>query len=298
MEYSVLGKSTLKISEIGFGCMSMGKEDKLNSALVNRALDTGINFFDTADLYGFGMNEISLGKSLGKRRKEAIISTKVGNRWTEDKSGWEWNPSKEYILAAADKSLMRLNTDYIDLYQLHGGTMEEKVEDIIEAFERLQVLGKIRYYGISSIRPNVIRKYTKRSSLVSVMMQYSLLDRRAEEICNAFLVPNKVGILARGSLAKGLLAGKQITSYINYSAEEVGLAEAVLRKLSGALRTHTQTALRFVLQQPFINGALVGIRTMDQLAEIAKTSDTPILTKNEIKMISESIPLNHYDQHT
>ncbi len=298
MNYKILGKSTLKISEIGFGCMSMGKEDNLNASLINRALDLGINFFDTADLYGFGMNEVSLGKSLRQRRKEAVIATKVGNQWKEDRSGWEWNPGKAYILAAADKSLKRLNTDYIDLYQLHGGTREDRAEDIIEAFELLQVQGKIRYYGISSIRPTVIREYTNRSAMASVMMQYSLLDRRPEQICNSFLLPNSLGILARGSLAKGLLVGKQITSYLNYSEGEVKLAAGAIRKLSGALRTPVQTALRFVLQQAFINGALVGIRTMDQLAEAAKTSDTPALTRSEMNMLSESIPVNHYDQHT
>ena len=298
MNYNRLGKSTLKISEIGFGCMSMGKEDNLNAALINRALDLGINFFDTADLYGFGMNELSLGKSLKHRRKEAVIATKVGNQWKEDRSGWEWNPGKEYILAAADKSLMRLNTDYIDLYQLHGGTMEDRLEDIIEAFELLKVQGKIRQYGISSIRPNVIREYINRSSMVTVMMQYSLLDRRPEQICNSFLLPNSMGILARGSLAKGLLAGKQITSYLNYSEEEVKLAAGVIRELSGVLRTPVQTALRFVLQQPFVKVTLVGIRTMDQLIEAAKTSDSPPLAKNEMSMLSESIAANQYDQPT
>ena len=88
---------------------------------------------------------------------------------------------KNIFSSAVDQSLKRLQTDYIDLYQLHGGTIEDPIDEMIEAFETLKAAGKIRYYGISSIRPNVIREYVKRSSIVSVMMQYSLLDRRPEE---------------------------------------------------------------------------------------------------------------------
>src|SRR6202034_3432729 len=98
-------------------------------------------------------------------------------------------------------------TDYIDLYQLHGGTIDDPIDETIEAFELLQQQGKIRYYGISSIRPNVISEYVQRSNIISVMMQYSLLDRRPEESCLQLLQQNNIGVLARGSVAGGLLAG-------------------------------------------------------------------------------------------
>jgi aryl-alcohol dehydrogenase-like predicted oxidoreductase len=88
--------------------------------------------------------------------KKVIIATKVGNQWRADGSGWDWNPNKDYIISAVEQSLKRLQTDYIDLYQLHGGTMEDPIDETIEAFEQLQKQGKIRYYGISSIRPTVI----------------------------------------------------------------------------------------------------------------------------------------------
>lgn len=91
------------------------------------------------------------------------------------------DPSKAYIKEAVKHSLRRLQTDYIDVYQLHGGTIDDPIDETIEAFEELQQEGVIRYYGISSMRPNVIREYVKRSRIVSVMMPYSLLDRRAEE---------------------------------------------------------------------------------------------------------------------
>ena len=181
MEYRKLGKSDLNISVIGFGCMSLKDNQQQNETIIHEALEYGINYFDTADLYDKGMNEVSVGKALKSKRAKAILATKVGNQWRSDGSRWDWNPNKKYILAAVEESLKRLQTDYIDVYQLHGGTIDDPVDETIEAFELLQKQGKIRWYGISSIRPNVIREYVQRSNIVSVMMQYSLLDRRAEE---------------------------------------------------------------------------------------------------------------------
>src|SRR5882724_1023228 len=156
MRYRTLGGSQLNVSEIGFGCMSLGEDGRSNTALLHRALEKGINFFDTADLYQQGRNETFVGKALHNKRSEVIIATKVGNQWRPDGSGWDWNPRKVYILEAVNQSLSRLQTDYIDLYQLHGGTIDDPIDETIEAFEQLQQQGKIRYYGISSIRPNVI----------------------------------------------------------------------------------------------------------------------------------------------
>ena len=145
--------------------MSLGENDEANSRLLNEAFDKGINFFDTADLYQKGFNETTVGKALKEKRKEVIIATKVGNQWREDGSGWDWNPNKAYIFSAVEKSLQRLQSDYIDLYQLHGGTIDDPIDETIEAFELLKQQGKIRYYGISSIRPNVIREWIKRSNI-------------------------------------------------------------------------------------------------------------------------------------
>ena len=148
------------------------------------------------------MNEVSVGKALKEKRNEIILATKVGNQWREDGKAWDWNPRKEYILKAVNESLTRLRTDSIDLYQLHGGTIEDPIDEIIDTFEILKEQGKIRFYGISSIRPNVIREYIKRSSITSVMMQYSLIDRRPEESCLDLLKENNIGVLVRGSLAQ------------------------------------------------------------------------------------------------
>jgi len=297
MLYNLLGRSSLQISGIGFGCMSLGEDLNENTRLVNKALDLGVNFFDTADMYQKGQNEETLGKIFKGIRQKVIIATKVGNQWRSDSSGWDWNPRKEYILSAVDDSLSRLQTDYIDLYQLHGGTLEDPIDETIEAFEILRQQGKIRYYGISSIRPNVVNEYVQRSDIASVMMQYSLLDRRPEESCLALLQENKIGVLARGSLAKGLLAGKPPAVYLNHSESAVSAAADAVHAVSGKDRTPSQTSIRYVLNHPAITSAVVGIRTIQQLEDAVHTFNTPVLAESESAMLCDSIPVNRYDQH-
>jgi aryl-alcohol dehydrogenase-like predicted oxidoreductase len=297
MHYNTLGSSDLKISQVSFGAMSLQGSDAENAALIGHALEAGINYFDTADLYDKGNNERTLGKALQHKRKAVIIASKVGNQWRPDGSGWDWNPRKEYILSAVEGSLQRLQTDYIDLYQLHGGTLNDPIDETIEAFELLQQQGKIRYYGISSIRPNVIREYVKRSRIISVMMQYSLLDRRPEESCLALLQQHNIGVLARGSVAKGLLVNKAAAPYLNYTASEVEQAAAAVRGLSNAQRGPAQTALRFVLQQPAISSAVVGIRTPEQLQDAVAAVNAPPLSADEITRLGTAVPVNRYEEH-
>ncbi|AEW03517.1 oxidoreductase [Niastella koreensis] len=297
MEYVQLGKTDMRISRIAFGCMSLGDEDAANEKIVHRALDLGVNFFDTADLYAKGMNELSVGKALKPYRDKVYIATKVGNQWRADGSGWDWNPRKEYILAQAEKSLQRLNLDYIDLYQLHGGTIDDPIDESIEAFELLKQQGKIRHYGISSIRPNVIREYIKRSNIVSVMMQYSLLDRRPEETCLSLLQENNIGVLARGAVAQGLLVDKPSKPYLNYSSQEVEKAADAVKERSNNQRNTAQTALRYVLHHPAISSAVAGIRTIQQLEEAVAVFNTPLLTPNDLSALQQAVVANKYEQH-
>ena len=257
----------------------------------------GINFFDTADLYEKGENERRVGRALKEKRKEIILATKVGNQWRSDGSGWDWNPSKEYILTSVEQSLLRLGTDYIDLYQLHGGTINDPIDDSIEAFEILKQQGKIRHYGISSIRPNVIREYVKRSSITSVMMQYSLLDRRPEEECLDLLRQHDIGVLTRGSLAQGLLAGKPVKAYLGYRAEEVEAGARAVRELSHAGRSAAQTAVQFALHHPAVSATVIGIRSMEQLEEVAAAVDSPRLNDTEISQLQSVLTPNRYTDH-
>lgn len=331
MKHRKLGHSQLNISEIGFGCMSLQNDHDANTRIIHQAIELGINFFDTADLYNKGMNEVSVGKALKQKRTQVILATKAGNQWRADGSGWDWNPRKEYILQAIDKSLERLQTDYIDLYQLHGGTLEDPIDETIEAFELLKQQGKIRYYGISSIRPNVIREYIKRSSITSVMMQYSLLDRRPEECCLQLLQENNIGVLSRGALAQGLLVNKPAKEYVGHTAQAVSKAATAINSFATSVtyprnvtnlapdpggpelqatlnpgitmqtntptRTPAQAALQFVLHHPAITCAVAGIRTMEQLQELAAASNAPLLTAQEFQLLSNSVPALAYEQH-
>jgi aryl-alcohol dehydrogenase-like predicted oxidoreductase len=297
MIYQQLGKSDLKISRIGFGCMSLKPGDSQSEKVLHRAMELGINYFDTADLYDKGDNEELLGRVLKQKRNEIILATKAGNQWRPDGSGWDWNPRKEYILQCAEQSLKRLQTDHIDLYQLHGGTMDDPIEETMEAFEQLVKEGKIRYYGISSIRPNVIRYWSEHSNIVSVMTQYSLLDRRPEEETLDLLRQKNIGVVVRGSVAQGLLVDKPPKQYLNFSEEEVNKVSNAVQLLSDDHRTAAQTAIQFVLNHPSVTSSIVGIRTMKQLEEAVSALDIPSLSNLEMEALKNLLPINHYKEH-
>jgi aryl-alcohol dehydrogenase-like predicted oxidoreductase len=298
MRYKQLGSSDLQISRIGFGCMSLSLDKKEESIqIIHRAIELGINYFDTADLYDKGMNETLIGKALKIKRDKVIIATKVGNQWRTDRSGWDWDPRKEYIMKAVEESLSRLQTDHIDLYQLHGGTIDDPIDEVIEAFELLKQQGKIRYYGISSIRPNVIGEYVKRSNIVSVMMQYSLADRRPEESILDLLKQNNIGVLSRGTLAQGLLVNKPAKEYLGHSKETIAAAAHMVQGIAVTTLTAAQTAILFVLQHPAITAAVVGMSRMEQLLEIAATTDKEKLSAADIERLQDSIPAKFYEQH-
>lgn len=297
MEYQTLGKSSLSISKIGFGCMSLKPEKTSFEHIIDTAIEKGINYFDTADLYDKGLNETLLGEALKGKRDKVIIASKAGNQWRPDGSGWDWNPRKDYILKCCDASLKRLQIDCIDLFQSHGGTIEDDIDETIDAYETLVKEGKIRYYGLSSIRPNVIREFVRKSNIVSVMTQYSLLDRRPEESTLELLRENNIGVLVRGSVASGLLVDKPAKPYLNYTEKQVSKAKEAVNSISSEKRNAAQTAIQYVLKNPAVTSVIVGIRTMEQLEEAVKAIETPELSEAEWKTLAASIPANFYEQH-
>jgi aryl-alcohol dehydrogenase-like predicted oxidoreductase len=294
MDYHQIGNTNLEVSEVSFGCMSLKPEsgETLISEILREAYKAGINFFDTADLYDKGLNEEMVGKALKPIRDDVIISTKVGNEWREDGSGWDWNPSKEYILTAVNESLRRLQTDYIDLYMLHGGTIDDPIEESIEAFEQLKKQGKIRAYGISSIRPNTIREWIDKSNLDVVMMQYSLLDRRPEENCLDLLHENDISVITRGTLAKGMLIDKPSKDYLGFSANDVAeMSSAVIET-----KYPIAASIQYVLQHPAVASAVIGIRTKEQLHDLITNYDSHIASKTLDKLKTVLKP-NYYENH-
>lgn len=294
MKYSKLGNSGLKVSEVSFGCMSLevAQGQTAASKLLRDAHDAGINLFDTANLYEQGLNEEMVGKALLPIRDEVKIATKVGNVWRKDGSGWDWKPSKELILTEVNESLRRLQTNYIDLYQLHGGTLEDPIDDLIEAFETLKNQGKIRAYGISSIRPNVIREWVDRSNMDCVMMQYSLLDRRPEEESLDLLAKHNISVITRGTLAKGMLINKTAKEYLGYSSSEVLKMQKAIRETGEPI----SAAIQFVLSHPAVASAVIGIRTKEQLSEILEAYQHPI-PKDEVASLKKILKPNTYKDH-
>lgn len=307
MEKRQLGNSDLRVSKMGLGCMSIGTDFNKAQKIIEAALDAGINYFDTADLYDYGVNEEIIGKTLSNKREEVVIATKVGNRWNENKDGWSWDPSKAYIKEAVKKSLRRLKTDYIDLYQLHGGTIEDPIDDTIQAFEELKEEGFIRYYGISSIRPNVIRKYVKDSSIISIMMQYSLLDRRPEAVMS-LLEENNISIVTRGSVAKGILSDKTlgaieagtftVKAYLDYSTEEIkDLIESIKAKLLSHSRSLNEVALQFNLAHETIASVVTGASSVEQLLDNIRAVNSKPLSKEEFGYLEMITKKSDYTEH-
>jgi len=214
MELRRVGASGLKVSEIGLGCNNFGMriEQEAITAVVDAALEAGINFFDTADVYGGAKSEVMLGKALGNRRKDVIVATKFAMPMGE--SAYMRGGSRRYVLAAVEASLDRLGTDYIDLYQMHGPDPGTPIEETIDALDDVVRSGKARYVGCSNFAGWQIAdadwtaKVRGLSRFITAQNQFSLLERNvAREVipaCNRF----GLGLLPYFPLASGLLTGK------------------------------------------------------------------------------------------
>ncbi|MEM7657911.1 MAG: aldo/keto reductase [Bacteroidota bacterium] len=291
-----LGRSALTVSELSLGCMSLGTHEPSAISLVQEALNLGITTFDTADLYDRGKNEEILGKALKGKRQQVVLASKVGNQWRSDGSGWEWNPRKSYVKEAIFASLKRLQTDYLDLYQLHGGTIDDPIDETIEAFEELKQAGHIRAYGISSIRPNVIREYLDRSQMVSVMSQYSLLDRRPEERTLDLLHEHQTSMVVRGAVAKGLLAGKPAKEYLTHTKAEVSALQDQLSAVEweGSMG---QLAIRYAQSHPAVATVAIGASNLEQLRENVGATALPQLTSEQRQMLQRLIAPHLYEKH-
>ncbi|MFY4775891.1 aldo/keto reductase [Metabacillus sp. RGM 3146] len=304
MKKRKLGHSDLYVSEIGLGCMSLGTEEAHARSIIDEAIDRGINYFDTADLYDLGLNEEFVGKAIKGRREQMILATKAGNHWEKGKDGWFWDPSKAYIKSAVKESLRRLSTDYIDLYQLHGGTIEDPIDETIEAFEELKSEGVIRYYGISSIRPNVILQYLQKSSIVSIMMQYSLLDRRPEEWF-PIIKDKDVSVIARGPMAKGVLTERPLSDlsrsikdngYLSYSFDELKTVRGEIKK-AAPRHSMTEAAVQYCLHDISVGSIIPGASKREQLIENCHAALADPLHPDEYEALQKATKAEIYEDH-
>ena len=271
MQKNIL-KSGIEISEIGLGCMSLGTNYAQAEPIIERAIEHGITYFDTADIYDKGINEEIVGQALKKyqNRDDIVIGTKVGNHLADDGSTF-WDPSKKHIKTAVKSSLKRLGLNHLDLYQLHGGTIDDPLDETISAFDELKKEGVIRAYGISSIRPNVIDYYLEHSEIETLMSQLNLIDNRPEALLNAIHAKN-VKVLARGPVFKGLLTAnsnhaldsKFRDGVFEYSNQELGETIASVKEVESNL---TGLTFKYLTSKDPIGSIIVGASSIEQLDE-------------------------------
>lgn len=301
MQKRMVGKSNIAVSSLTLGCMSLGTNEVHATKIIEQALDRGINHLDTADLYDFGQNESIVGKAIKSQRDNIVLTSKVGNHVNPEDKTTFWDPSKQHIETAIKDTLQRLQTDYLDFYLLHGGTIADPIDETIEAFENLKKAGLIRAYGISSIRPNVIREYIKKSSIDVVMMQYSLLDRRPEEILGE-LQDSNISVFARGPLSKGMLSSQGLelvqqkvnNNYLDYSQEEL---ISTIQTLQNQTADITATALHYTLQDSVVASAVFGASSIQQLNENISSYTQSDLTQDEYLACKRNTKQFNYHLH-
>ena len=300
MQKNIL-KSGIEISELGLGCMSLGTDYKKAQPIIESAIDNGITYFDTADIYDQGVNEEIVGKALKKyqNRDDIVIGTKVGNRLTDD-GHMTWDPSKKHIKESVKGSLKRLGLNHLDLYQLHGGTIDDPLDETISAFDELKQEGYIRAYGISSIRPNVLDYYLKNSQIETLMSQFNLIDNRPESLIND-VHDKQVKILARGPVFKGLLTSKSVdvidekfkNGVLDYTQDELGSTIASIKELESNL---TALSFKYLTSHDAMGSIIVGASSVEQLEENVRNYYKEI-SLDQIKSARNRVKDIEYTQH-
>jgi len=325
MKYRKLGRTGLEVSEIGFGAWAVGGPSKLGDRqigwgkvddetslkAIQTAFDLGVTFFDTADVYGAGHSEELIGKALADKRDKVVIATKVGNRTTWY-GKWKKDFSRKWILKAIDKSLRRLRTDYVDVYQLHSAPdVSDYSDEPFEALEELKHAGKIRFYGVSvgpfEHGPEVIRR--TKADVIQVI--YNILSRGPEEELFPLAQERDVGIIARVPLASGFLTGKYTRDTRfpeddhrshSYPPEKIRATVEAVEKLdfltAGGKRTLAEAALQFCLAHPAVSVVIPGAKTPEHVRDNVAASEAEPLTDEELKRIRDTVPGDLADYST
>lgn len=310
LEYRKLGKTDIEVSEIGFGAWAIGGdawgpvEDENSIAAMQHALDIGINLIDTADVYGDGHSEELVGRVIKGRREQVVVSTKGGLMGHHrDPKGTPVYDRPERVREALENSLRRLGTEYVDVYFDHiWWDRHEETEAFMEALAQLKQEGKARAVGVSTDDPSYVKHFNRNGGLDVVQLDYSILNRAAEGSILPYAQEHGVGVLVRGPLNKGLLAGK-FTPDTTFPEGDIRhdwpaepwyreTLEKVdrLRPLEREGQSLTQLALRFVLSHPAVSAAIPGAKTPQQVEENSGASVRPLLSDEELRLIDEVVP--------
>lgn len=315
MEYRILGKTNLKVSEVGFGAWAIGgpamagnipigwgkTDDNESKKAILKAVERGINFFDTADFYGLGHSEELLGEVLQDKWNEIILATKVGHELLPD-GIINLNYTKDYILNACEKSLKRLRRDYIDVYQLHSAKVEHLVAgECIEAMEILKQQGKIRFWGISlnTFKPEPEMNYLAEKNLGdTIQVVFNVINQIALKEVIPLAKEKNYGVIARMPLQFGLLTGKfnETTTFSSDDHRSFRLNQYLLKKSLDTLKPYFeivkkykvdpgQFAMSFVLNHDEISTVIPGIRTEEQA--ILNTREKIKINDDDLRILHE-----------
>lgn len=315
MKFRLLGKTGYRVSEVGFGAWAIGAswgkvDDKTSLKALHAAADAGVNFFDTADVYGDGHSEKLIARFLSERRaKEKIyVATKAGRRLSpHEATGYNGKNIEKFI----DRSLKNLKIETLDLLQLHCPPNDVYYDpEMFESLERLVKKGKIRYYGVSVEKVEQAIKSMEYPGVASVQIIFNIFRQRPKELFFKLAKKKSVGIIVRVPLASGLLTGKyglnsrfakdDHRNYNRYGQSfdvgetfagvdyETGIkAVKKLEKIKPKEMTMPQYALRFILDNPEVSVVIPGGKTPEQVADNTKASDLKPLTKSVHKEITE-----------
>ncbi len=317
MQYRTLGRTGLSVSEIGLGTLSIGGpfklghlefgrgeiDDKNSLKMIQVALDAGVNFIDTADIYGYGRAEEILGEALRGKREKSIISTKVGNRGDETK--WFKDFRGTWIKEACTNSLKRLQTDYIDIYMLHSPDVDFQFsEEIFTAFNDLKKEGKIRFYGCSVVSSKQGLDFINAGFGDVIEVLYNIFDRESAEELLPQAEHSDMGIVIKSPLASGALTGKYNKNSlfdkrdfrkILYPRERLNSIVDVVDVLKPMAKelglTLPQLALKYCLMRKEVSSVIPGAKTAGQILENLRTSNASELPVSVMDGIEKTLTL-------